>query len=678
MTALQNTLNKIWPGWVVEEMLGRGSFGKVYRIVREDEMGHRFSAALKTITIPADEGEFQAAINEGMSDDTATAYFSTVAQDVSEEIVLLSHFKGNSNIVSYEDHEIRKADDGFRWEIFIRMELLTPLYEYMKTNPMSVKDVVALGIDICKALELCQKNNIIHRDIKPENIFVSDFGDYKLGDFGIARRLEKTTISMSKKGTYSYMAPEVYRGEAYDGAADIYSLGLVLYRLLNNNRGPFMAQPPAQVTYQDRDNANMRRLSGESFPPPLHADGMLGSVILKAAAYHPEDRYPDARSFREALERITFEDEWGYRDNTGTVNLFPKGHKQEKREPSYGNDSYYGKDRPYGREPSADDDPYEPGGRYAGEVSYTDDDWTDTPRRGFMQGDSTSGQAPLSNKNKKLIVIIAVTILVGMTLMMGAFIIDSLVHPGDTAGQSGKEAGSGSHGDEGKTDKTSGLLPDGPRSMTVAVDPGCVGCDFKGSSKESDGPGAKTFSGRYSKGKVGPTTGIKEYDVNLQVGKRLNEELKSRGYTTILIREDNDTLLSGKERAEMAYQKGADIYVRIFCRKQQQFEKQGAVAHVPGADNPYVADLSEESTLLGGTILNSYCNATGIANAGVKAHNTSKGINWSREPVVEIMLGCINNPDEERKLADPACWDLMSKGMADGIDEYYAKYFLKK
>ena len=71
-------------------------------------------------------------------------------------------------------------------------------------------------IDLCKALEYCQCQNIIHRDIKPENIFVSRFGEFKLGDFGIARELDRSMSGLSEKGTFSYMAPEMYKGEEYD------------------------------------------------------------------------------------------------------------------------------------------------------------------------------------------------------------------------------------------------------------------------------------------------------------------------------------------------------------------------------------------------------------------------------------------------------------------------------
>ena len=85
-----------------------------------------------------------------------------------------------------------------------------------------------------------------------------------MGDFGIARVADKTTGGLSRKGTFTYMAPEVYKGQAYGPSVDIYSLGLVMYRLLNNNRGPFLPPVPSPLTYNDRESALARRLGGEA------------------------------------------------------------------------------------------------------------------------------------------------------------------------------------------------------------------------------------------------------------------------------------------------------------------------------------------------------------------------------------------------------------------------------
>lgn len=246
-------------------------------------------------------------LDEGMTPPQAKQYFYSVVEDIGRECAIMSRLKGTGNIVSYEDHAVLRHPDGIGWDILIRMELLHPLLPYVYQHPMARRDIIKLGIDICKALELCQRYNIIHRDIKPENIFISDNGDYKLGDFGIARTIERTTSGLSKKGTYSYMAPEVYIGKKYGFSVDTYSLGLVLYRMLNKNRGPFLPQPPEAITYDNREQALARRVSGEPLPRPFYGEGRLGEIVLKACAFDPKDRYSSPQQLRQELEAISYE-----------------------------------------------------------------------------------------------------------------------------------------------------------------------------------------------------------------------------------------------------------------------------------------------------------------------------------------------------------------------------------
>lgn len=289
--------------WTVEKSIGEGAFGKVYKIVRED-FGHTYEAALKLIEIPQSQAEVDSLVNEGFSEQEIDDYFRSMVEDIVEEFTLMSKLKGNSNIVSYEDHAVVKKEDGFGWRIHIRMELLTGLFTHAKSVDFTNKDIIRLGIDICKALEVCQKYNIIHRDIKPENIFISDVGTYKLGDFGIARELEKTSSGLSKKGTKSYMAPEVYKGMEYNSTVDLYSLGIVLYRFLNDNRLPFLPPMPERIRYSDKETADVMRMSGQPMPAPVHASEELAEIVLKACAYVPTERYSSAKEMREDLERV--------------------------------------------------------------------------------------------------------------------------------------------------------------------------------------------------------------------------------------------------------------------------------------------------------------------------------------------------------------------------------------
>lgn len=289
--------------WHIAELIGSGAFGSVYKIVRED-FGEKYYAAMKLIDIPQSEDEIRALSAEGMSQADISDYYTGMAQEIVEEFKLMSKLKGHSNIVSYEDHMVLPKENGIGWTIQIRMELLTPLPEYVQKHDMSLRDVVALGIDICKALELCEKHHIIHRDVKPENIFLSENGDFKLGDFGVAKTMEKTMSNLSKKGTRAYMAPELARQELCTGNVDIYSLGLVMYRFLNHNRLPFLPKYPEKIKFSDREKAEFLRFSGADVPLPQKGGAELGNIVVKACAYSPEKRYQKPHELRAELEEI--------------------------------------------------------------------------------------------------------------------------------------------------------------------------------------------------------------------------------------------------------------------------------------------------------------------------------------------------------------------------------------
>lgn len=293
----------VWPEWKIIEKIGEGSFGKVYKAQRT-EKGHSFYSAIKIISIPASKSELNSVRSETEDEKSTREYFENVVEECIQEVSTMEYFRGNSHIVSVEDFKVMEYLDEIGWDIYIRMEFLTSFTEYCAGKNLTEKEVLKLGIDLCRALEYCGQLHIIHRDIKPENIFVSRFGDFKLGDFGIARELEKTMSGLSKKGTYSYMAPEMYRGENYDRRADIYSLGLMLYKLMNHNRLPFLNLEKQLITYRDKENALTRRMSGEKLPKPVDAGDIFSQIIIKACAYDAGKRYQDPKDFRKDLEDL--------------------------------------------------------------------------------------------------------------------------------------------------------------------------------------------------------------------------------------------------------------------------------------------------------------------------------------------------------------------------------------
>ena len=296
-------LHEIWPEWSVEELIGEGSFGKVYRAVHV-EQGVSVYSAIKIISIPQTKSELDSIRSEGFDENGTRRYFERVVNDFTNEIRLMHSLKGVQNIVGVEDFRVIEKKGEIGWDIFIRMELLTPFNAFLGSRTLSEAEVIRLGTDICTALEICGKRNIIHRDIKPENIFVNDLGFYKLGDFGIARKMENMTGDLSQKGSPNYMAPEVANSTSYDARVDIYSLGIVLYRLLNRNRLPFLDSDGQNMSPNARKLAVERRLRGEPLPPPSDASAEMSRLILRACAYDPAQRFSSASEMKRALENV--------------------------------------------------------------------------------------------------------------------------------------------------------------------------------------------------------------------------------------------------------------------------------------------------------------------------------------------------------------------------------------
>ena len=286
--------------WKEVELIGEGSYGKVYK-AKKEEFGIATYSAIKQIEIPQTKLEIQTLKTEGMTQDGITRYYEKSVQKWIDEIKFMSIFKDSENIVDIEDYEILKKKKEIGWIINIRMELLQNLDLYILEHNLTDREILKMAIDVATALEDCEENNVIHRDIKPDNIFVNSKGIYKVGDFGIAKHIDNTVSNMSKKGTENYMAPELYKNEKGNKTVDIYSLGVMLYRYFNYNRLPFLPNYPEEITMEDREEALYKRISGEKMPVPQNASREIAEIILKSCSYYPKDRYANATELKEAL-----------------------------------------------------------------------------------------------------------------------------------------------------------------------------------------------------------------------------------------------------------------------------------------------------------------------------------------------------------------------------------------
>ena len=301
-TCIFDVLKHVWPEWKIVKRIGSGAYGTVYEAIRKD-YDFESHAAIKMISVPKSQSEIDTLRTEGMTLEASKTYLQGIVKDFVNEIRLMISLEGSSNIVDVKDYRVVEKNDKLGWNIFIRMELLTPFHVYTCDKKLPELDVIKLGCDICTALEICAEQNIIHRDIKPGNILVHKNGDFKLGDFGIARKLENMTGGLSQKYTPKYMAPEVAVSQNYDSRVDLYSLGIVLYEQLNKGRIPFQAEKQIS-TPSDIENAVRRRNSGEALPAPCDASPAMAELILRACAYDPNMRFSSATEMKQALMRV--------------------------------------------------------------------------------------------------------------------------------------------------------------------------------------------------------------------------------------------------------------------------------------------------------------------------------------------------------------------------------------
>ncbi len=329
----------VWPGIRLEKRLGTGAYGAVYECVRTDAVaGLTTREALKIIDMSFEDVQ-------SMADEMGTtpeSYYEDQKKRAIDEIRIMDQLK-SPHIVHINDfHVVEKGDfEGFY--ILIRMDLLTSLANVMKNH---VNDTQAkaeelakkVALDICEALILCQKQNVIHRDIKPQNVFMSDNGEFYLGDFGVAKSLSELMSTLSCKGTAQYIAPEVGLGN-YDHRADLYSLGLLLYQLLNHRRMPFCPPHPNTQTFDDGENASNRRFAGEPVPAPDNCSPAFAKIVLKLCQHNPDNRYNSAKELKDAI-----------------LALNHTGKNQERAKPASGNQTVsqeFGPSKPFTKNNSA-------------------------------------------------------------------------------------------------------------------------------------------------------------------------------------------------------------------------------------------------------------------------------------------------------------------------------------
>ena len=291
---IENELPAFWPEWHVVRVLAEGSCGDVY-LITSTANGLCFDSALEVIEVTD-------------CNDDVTA--------------LIERLRSAPHVVNIEDWHLHKDPEvPDRCRLYVRMELLTSLQDLlsgkgelpesissrMNGNPepgmlLSEFEVCRLGIEICTALEYCEKAQVIHGDIEPSDLFIDPSGNYKIGGFLAACRAEqKPSHSSPEIDRISYVAPEVFNKKDLNRTADIYSLGLIMYQLLNHCRAAFLPKYPKGYTRADIHTANYWRLRGVDTVPLSSIDAGLDRIVRKACAPDSANRYQSAGEMKAAL-----------------------------------------------------------------------------------------------------------------------------------------------------------------------------------------------------------------------------------------------------------------------------------------------------------------------------------------------------------------------------------------
>ena len=286
---------KLLRGMTVEARIASGNGVACYELTHK-QSGQRF--VLKHISLPASEEKLEALLLSGAyaDRDEAGRYYQHMAEDLVREIRCNRALSECPNILRFLSYQLIPRENSVGYDLYTITARKQSLQQFRQENAMSHLMALNLGIDICTALEAIHEAGFVFQDLCPGNIFLDEAGRFLLGDFGLAPMQDMQYSSLPEQYLSEYSAPEL--GGVLTGlnpTIDIYSLGMLLYRIYNGYHAPFEDEQTGVSASEER------RRAGEALPAPLYADYELAGILGKACAFDPAERYQTPAELREAL-----------------------------------------------------------------------------------------------------------------------------------------------------------------------------------------------------------------------------------------------------------------------------------------------------------------------------------------------------------------------------------------
>lgn len=295
----EQDIKKILPEWTLSYILSEKRGEKLYQAEKTSGDVTKFSA-IRVISIPADVDESNKLRTEFPQEDEFKKHIAGMVKRKKEELQFLRGFCSKPGIVSMREiYDISDSEET-SYMLIARYDYIETLDSYIRSNGLTIGAALRMGIDICKGLENVRKLNLVHGNVRPENIYVNDNGRFKLGGFDIDIIENRKNFNSDDISSLRYASPEACTGGKKVFCSDVYSLGMVLYGLLNGGKLPFENE-------YSQEKALEMRLSGKELPRPTYNAGKLTDIVMKACSFETKDRYVTPYYMRKALEEVFVE-----------------------------------------------------------------------------------------------------------------------------------------------------------------------------------------------------------------------------------------------------------------------------------------------------------------------------------------------------------------------------------